>query len=106
MPASKMPPDFPVPEDRMDWVMHSEVTIGDGGQLFGSDNIAGTADPMAGAAVMLSLPTKFEAKAIRDRLVDGGRAEMPFAATFRSAGFGTLVDRHDERWMIGTDEAP
>jgi PhnB protein len=106
MPASEMPPEFPVPEDRKGWVMHTEVKLPDGGMLYGSDNITGTADAMAGSAVMVSFPDLGSARAAWDRLIEGGQAEMPFSPTFWSAGFGVLVDRYHKRWMIGTDEEP
>ncbi|MCY6381136.1 VOC family protein [Hoeflea prorocentri] len=105
MPASDMPPDFPVPEDRKDWIMHARLRIGDG-HIMASDNIAGDSQPMAGSSVLLSFPTAAEAKTVFDKLADGGTVDMPWAPTFWSAGFGTLTDRFGIRWMIGCDEQP
>ena len=103
MPASEMPPEFPVPDDRKDWVMHSRIKIGDG-FLMASDNLMGETSGMAGSSVMLSFPTADEAKAVFDKLADGGDVEMAWAPTFWSAGFGTLTDRFGIKWMIGCDE--
>lgn len=105
MPASDMPPDFPVPDDKKDWIMHARMKIGDG-YLMASDNIMGDSEAMAGASVMMSLPTASEGKAVFDRLCAGGAVQMAWAPTFWSAGFGTLTDRFGVKWMIGCDEEP
>ncbi len=105
MPASQMPPDFPVAEDRKDWIMHSRVKIGDG-FLMASDSVFDETPAMAGASVMMSLPTAVEGKAAFDKLADGGAIQMDWAPTFWSAGFGTLTDRFGIKWMIGCDEQP
>lgn len=105
MPASELPAEFAVPEDRRDWVMHSTIKIGNG-QIMASDNIMGTSDKMAGASVSMIYSTAAEAKAIYDRLADGGEIQMPFSPTFWSAGFGTLTDRFGIKWMVGTDQPP
>ncbi len=103
MPASDMPPEYTVPEDRKDWIMHAAVQIGDG-VLMASDDVTGEAGAMAGCSVIISLPSRDAAKAAFDRLAEGGETEMPFEATFWSSGFGTLTDRFGIKWMIGTDD--
>ena len=105
MPASEMPPEFPVPDDRKDWVMHSRIKIGDG-FLMASDDLMGDGEAMAGSSVLLDFPTAAEGKAVFDRLADGGEVEMAWAPTFWSAGFGMLTDRFGIKWMIGCDEEP
>ncbi|MEO0913837.1 MAG: hypothetical protein AAFY59_12745, partial [Pseudomonadota bacterium] len=62
MPASEMPPEYPVPEDKKGWIMHARLKVGDG-YLMVSDNIYEDSDPMAGSSVMVSLATEAEAKA-------------------------------------------
>ena len=105
LPAAQLPPEYTPPKDRMHWIMHARVKIGDG-VLMASDNIMGDTPAMAGASVMVSLPQAPEARAAFDKLAEGGEVQMPFAPTFWSAGFGTLIDRFGIRWMIGCDEAP
>lgn len=105
MPASEMPPQFPVPEDRKSWVMHSTIKIGEG-ELMASDHIMGEAPKMAGSSVMMRLKTASDGKAAFDKLADDGEIEMPWAPTFWSAGFGCVTDRYGVRWMIGCDEEP
>ena len=103
MLASEMPPEYPVPDDRKDWIMHASVRIGDG-ELMASDDVMGDAGPMSGCSVIVSLPTLNAAKAAFDKLAKDGEIEMAFEPTFWSAGFGTLTDRFGIRWMIGTDD--
>ena len=105
MPASGMPDEYPVPDDRKDWVMHSRIRIGDG-YLMASDYVMGECPAMAGASVMMSLPTAAQGKAAFDKMAAGGEVEMAWAPTFWAAGFGTLTDRFGIKWMIGCDEAP
>ncbi|WP_306117679.1 MULTISPECIES: VOC family protein [unclassified Roseitalea] len=105
MPASQMPPEFPVADDKKDWIMHARLGVGDGA-IMASDNIMETSAPMDGCSVMLSYPTAAEARAVFDRLAEGGEITMAFEPTFWAAGFGTLRDRFGVRWMIGSDEPP
>ncbi|MES0810835.1 glyoxalase/bleomycin resistance/extradiol dioxygenase family protein [Roseibium sp. SCPC15] len=105
MPASQMPPEFPVPEDRKTWIMHSSLKIGDG-LLMASDNIMGDAVAMSGCAVTLSLPALEDARSVFEKLAEGGEITMAFAPTFWSTGFGTLTDRFGIHWMVGCDEQP
>lgn len=101
--------DLPIademPEATRDMVMHARLAF-PGGELMASDDIMGDTPAMAGASLLLNYPTAAEARSVYDRLAEGGQAQMPFAATFWSAGFGTLTDRFGTQWMIGCDEAP
>ena len=105
MHGSDMPGDFPVPEERKGWIMHSTLRIGDG-QIMASDNIMGHSDPMAGSSVLVSFPTLARAQEVFARLSDGGEVMMAFEPTFWSAGFGTCTDRFGVKWMVGCDEPP
>lgn len=103
--AADMPPEFPIDEDKKSWLAHCELDFPDA-KLMGSDSIMGPTEPMAGANVMVSFESKAAAETAFNRLVEGGETTMPFAATFWSAGFGTLTDRYGVCWMIGCEEAP
>ncbi|MEX3011694.1 VOC family protein [Hoeflea sp. TYP-13] len=105
LPASQMPPEYPVADDRKGWIMHSRIRVGDG-HLMASDYVMGECPDMAGSSVMLSFPTADEGKEVFDKLAKGGVVEMAWAPTFWSAGFGTLTDRFGIKWMIGCDEEP
>jgi PhnB protein len=104
MLASDMPPDFPVPDDKKDWIMHADIKVGKGHILM-SDNLMEDSAAMSGASVMLSYPTRETAESIFNRLSEGGSVTMAFEPTFWSGGFGTCIDRFGIRWMIDTDAA-
>lgn len=104
MTGADMPPEFPI-EDRMkDWLIHSEVDF-DGGKLMGSDSVMAPSQPMAGVAVMVSLPTKDAAEIAFKRFAESGTVTMPFEPTFWSAGFGMVTDKYDVQWMVTCDDA-
>ncbi|MCV0426922.1 MAG: glyoxalase/bleomycin resistance/extradiol dioxygenase family protein [Roseibium sp.] len=105
LPASQMPPEFPVSDDRKHWIMHGSLKIGDG-LLMASDNLMGETGTMAGCAVTISMPDLNDARAAFEKLAKGGEITMPFAPTFWSAGFGTLTDRFGVHWMVGCDQPP
>ena len=71
-----------------------------------SDSIFEDMPAMAGCAVQLNYATAAEAKAIFDQLTEGGTVTMPWAATFWSAGFGTVTDAFGVCWMVGCTEEP
>lgn len=105
MPATEMPAEYPVPDDRKNWIMHCTLVF-DGGRLMASDSLYETSDKMAGSSVMMVFPTNDAGKRAFDALADGGEITMAYEPTFWTAGFGTLTDRFGVRWMISTDEAP
>jgi len=105
MPATELPPEIPMQEDRRDWILHARMKIGEG-EVMMSDDIFADSAPMAGCAISLNYPTVDQAKSVFDRLADGGHVQMAWDATFWSAGFGMLTDRFGVKWMIGTDAAP
>ena len=104
MKASDMP-DYPVPDDKKDWMAHMTVKF-PSGALHGSDDIMGGSAPMAGCSIMMELPTAADGQTAFDQLAEGGQVEMPYEATFWSPGFGTLTDRFGTKWMISTTEQP
>ena len=98
-------PPMGVPEDRLDWVMHCALPLGEG-TLMLSDDTGGDTPAMAGSNVMLSLPTEAEGRRVFDALAEGGEVRVPWAPIFWAAGFGALTDRFGIRWMVDCDEAP
>ena len=106
MRMSDAPPDMPIPEDRKNWIMHSELPVGSG-RIFLSDDIMSNSGPMqGGCSIMVELPGADEARKVFDALAEGGEIRMEFQPTFWAAGFGTLTDRFGVRWMVGCEEAP
>ncbi|MEL6550320.1 MAG: VOC family protein [Pseudomonadota bacterium] len=100
MTAAEMP-DFPVPDDKKDWIAHCGLKLSNG-ELLASDDLMGGTGPMDGCSVMMSFGARPEAVAAFDKLAEGGTVRMAFAKTFWSPGFGTLTDRFGTHWMIDT----
>ena len=89
-----------------DRVMYGTVDIGEG-VLMASDyppDVAG--DPQAGVSVSLGLRDRSRARAVFDRLGDGGAVILPWDATFFSPGFGMVRDRFGTHWMVMIDAPP
>ena len=92
-------PEMEVPEDKADWIMHSELAF-DGGVLMASDDLMGGTPTMAGCSVMMEMASVDTAKEAFDQLTKGGEVVMPFAPTPWAEGFGMLTDRFGTSWMI------
>lgn len=92
-------PGMDVPEDKADWIMHSELRF-DGGVLMASDDMMGSNPAMAGCSVMMEMSSVDAAKGAYDELSKGGDVIMPFAPTPWSDGFAMLTDRFGTSWMI------
>ena len=99
------PPDMPIDPKYRDQLMHCWLEVGDQA-IMGSDGIPEFApnydQPASGFDVTLHTDDIAEAQRWFNELSDGGRQVMPFAATFWSPGFGSLVDRFGVPWMINT----
>jgi PhnB protein len=91
------------------WLMHCWLEAGDQA-LMGSDMDVGWAPnigkPKNGFDVTLHTSDKAEAQRWFDQLSEGGKAVMPFAETFFSPGFGSLIDRFGVPWMINVNPSP
>jgi PhnB protein len=97
-------PGMPVSDEKYKtWLMHCWLVVGDQA-LMGADMDVGWAPnidkPKNGFDVTLNASDKAEAQRWFDQLSEGGKAVMPFAETFFSPGFGSLIDRFGVPWMI------
>lgn len=92
-------PGMDVPEDKTDWIMHSELKFG-GGVLMASDDMMGSNPAMAGCSVMMEMASVDAAKEAYDELSKGGDVVMPFAPTPWAEGFAMLTDRFGTSWML------
>jgi PhnB protein len=83
-----------------DRIMHGQVTLFDG-TLMASDYPPGVeGDAQRGFSVMQSAPDAATARAVFDRLAEGGTVIDPFKPTFFSPGFGMVRDRFGTAWII------
>ncbi|MEM7076457.1 MAG: VOC family protein [Pseudomonadota bacterium] len=99
-----VPADMPaieVPEERADWIMHSELTF-DGGAIMASDDLMGSNAEMGGCFVMMELPGNDAARTAFEALSRDGTIIMPYAPTPWSEGFGMLKDRFGTQWMLSS----
>lgn len=106
MPYGDGPPDMPVGEQYKDWLMHAWLDVGDQ-SIMGADMDTDWAPnidkPKNGFDVTLHTEDKAEAQRWFEALSEGGRVVMPFAETFWSPGFGSLVDKFGVPWMVNTN---
>lgn len=104
------PPEMPISDPKYhDWLMHCWLQIGDQA-LMGADMDAawapGIEKPKNGFDVTLHTKDAAQAQQWFQALSQGGTQVMPFADTFWSPGFGSLIDRFGVPWMINTLPAP
>ena len=92
-----------------EWLMHAWLEVGDQ-SLMGADMDLAWAPnidkPKNGFDVTLHTDDTDEARRWFDALSAGGKQVMPFAETFWSPGFGSLVDRFGIPWMVNTNAGP
>lgn len=91
----------PVPEDRMDRIIHAWLDVGDQ-SLMGQD--MQDFDGRKGFSVTVQADTPQEAHRIFAELGEGGQVIMPIEKQPWSAAFGVLTDRWGIPWVIDTAE--
>lgn len=106
MPYSAAPPDMPITDAKYkDWLMHCWLDVGDQ-SLMGADmdvHWAPNVDkPKNGFDVTIHTADRAQGQHWFEQLAEGGRVVMPFAETFWSPGFGSLVDKFGIPWMVNT----
>lgn len=93
-------PGAPAAWQASDRIMHGQVTIRDG-TLMASDYPPGIeGDPQKGFSVMQSAPDPATARAVFDRLAEGGTVIDAMRETFFSPAFGMVRDRFGTHWII------
>lgn len=92
------------PERLSEWVMHAEMEIC-GTKFWFADE---TQRPSIGNTVRLTtaVPDAGAARAIFDRLSEGGRITLPPTETFYSTFHAAVTDRLGISWSIVAEEAP
>lgn len=102
-PYGEAPPDMSFPDEKKDWLMHCWLDVGNQSLMGGdmdSEWAPNIEKPKNGFDVTLQTEDMEEARRWFDRLSEGGRPVMPFAETFWSPGFGSLIDKFGVPWMI------
>ena len=109
MSYGEAPPGMVPDEKYKTWLMHCWLEVGDQA-LMGADvppefgpNIG---KPKNGFDVTFHSEDGAEARRVFDALSEGANVVMPFAETFWSPGYGSLIDRFGIPWMVNTMPGP
>ena len=102
MSFGDMPPQDWVNEENKHLVAHAQIKLGED-ILMISDSINPTEAVPSGFSLNISFDTIEEAKAIFDKLAEGGEVSMPFEPTFWAKGFGVTRDKFGVSWMVNCE---
>jgi PhnB protein len=96
-------PEFPLPEEAKDLVMHSRLNI-QGSNVMFSDVFPGMPF-VAGNNISLAIVSKNidDVKSLFDKLKDGGKVGMELQETFWSKCYGSLTDKFGIEWQFNYD---
>lgn len=96
-------PEFPLPEEAKNLVMHSELNIC-GSRVMFSDTFPGMPF-VAGNNISLTVLIKDidEIKSIFDKLKEGGSVGMDLQETFWSKCYGMVTDKFGIPWQLSHD---
>lgn len=92
-PSPGLPPGFD------EKVMHAYFRIGQT-ELMASDGMCHGNPKFDGFSLSIAVPDEAEADRLFAALSEGGKIDMPLAATFWSPKFGMLEDRFGVSWMV------
>jgi len=106
MTFAEMPPDpeFEVPEEARDLVLHTSLDI-NGSTIMFSDILPDTTF-ITGNNISLTVMTTSveETEKLFDRLKEGGNVEMELEETFWSKCYGSLTDKFGIVWQLMIDD--
>ncbi|WP_075981942.1 VOC family protein [Bacillus massilinigeriensis] len=96
-------PEYPLPEDAKNLVMHANLTIGDRTIMF-SDTFPGSPF-VQGNNISLTYMSKDidDIKSVFNKLKDGGKVEMDLQETFWSKCYGNLTDKFGIHWQVSLE---
>lgn len=103
MPAN---PDFPIPAEEANKIMHVALPIGKNNVLMGSDTPAAYGkhnEAETRSKISISAESKAEADQLFNALSAGGQVEMPIGDSPWGSYFGMFRDKFGIEWMIDFD---
>lgn len=103
MPAN---PEFPIPENEANKIMHIALPIGKKSLLMGSDTpefMGRHNENETRSKISVSAESKEEADKIFNGLSAGGKVEMPIGDSPWGSYFGMFRDKYGIEWMIDYD---
>jgi PhnB protein len=93
-------PEFPVPEEARNRVLHAELDI-DGNTVFLSDTFPGSHFVLGNQlAIAVMFKDEQRIKAIYGRLSDGGTVLMELQQTFWSPAYAMVSDKFGVLWQL------
>lgn len=97
-------PDFPLPDEAKDRVMHARLTVS-GSTIMFSDTFPGSPFE-TGNNITLAVVSKDidEIKNAYEKLREGGKVEMELQETFWSKCYGKLTDKFGIGWQLSHDD--
>lgn len=100
MPES---PEFPIPAEAKDRVMHANLKVGST-YLMLSDTFPGQPHQVGtNVTIAIMISNAEKAKEVFGKLEDGGQVTMPLQETFWSPLYGQLTDKFGVSWQISTE---
>ena len=100
----EMPMSEQIPAEHRQRVMHSALSLPDGGQFFAVDKLPGMPGSGPSGFNGIGLTLEYEDVAVGEMafkaLAEGGSVLMPMAPSFWVERFGMLTDRYGVRWMV------
>ncbi|HHY73447.1 MAG TPA: VOC family protein [Bacillus bacterium] len=96
-------PEFPLPEEAKNLVIHAELTI-QGSRVMFSDTFPGSPF-ILGNNITLAVVSKNidEIESIFNKLKEGGKVEMELHETFFSKCYGKLTDKFGISWQLSLE---
>lgn len=88
-----------MPPETHKLIMHATMSLGDS-QLMCADSPPEHYEQPKGIHIALHYKDAAEGEGIFNKLLEGGKVEMPFQKTFWSPGFGMCVDQFGIPWMV------
>lgn len=97
-------PDYPLPEEAKNLVMHARLTIS-GSTIMFSDTFPGMPF-IEGNNISLAIVSKNldEIKSAFNKLKDGGKVGMELQETFWSKCYGNVTDKFGIQWQLNYDD--
>ncbi|MBS4209870.1 VOC family protein [Bacillus sp. FJAT-50079] len=96
-------PDYPLPEEAKDLVMHTRLTISGSNVMF-SDTFPGMPFTVGNNINLALVSTDVDELASAfDKLKEGGEVGMELQETFFSKCYGQLTDKFGVKWQISHD---
>ncbi len=104
MKFSDMPvdPNFQVPKECMDWVMHGSISY-KGELLLFSDTLPSNPYKKGNnMSILVDLDDVDQLEVLYNKLLEGGTTTMAFGPTFWAKGYGSLTDKFGIEWQFNS----